>query len=189
MELIVGKFKQWGIVALLLIPSVSFAASAYKTVGSNGEISYSAVPPQTGKTVTKMDIGGETVTTDESDPKKAAAMVIAMSRVVNMMSSFCRNNVPDTARENDEAQSQWNSRHAKLMSAANRVMNADLGSSGQGFVNMLLGRMMEAYTGALTRAPKDKQLKVCMDAPQRYKDYRINLIDHGKLVNTLLSYK
>ena len=189
MEMTVGKFKQWGIVALLVIPSVSFATSAYKTVGPNGEISYSAVPPQTGKAVTKMDVGGETVTTDENDPKKAAAMVIAMSRAVNMMSNFCRANVPDTARENDDAQLQWNSRHAKLMSAANRVMHADLGSSGQGFMNMLLGRLMGAYTNALTNAPKDKQLKICIDAPQRYKDYKINLIDHGKLVNTLLTYK
>lgn len=191
MEMIVEKFKQWGLVVLLVVPSVSFATSAYKTVGPNGEISYSSTPPQTtsSQAVSKIDIGGETVTTDENDPKKAAAMVIAMSRAVNMMSNFCRANVPDTARENDEAQSQWNSRHAKLMSAANRVLNADLGSSGQGFVNMLLGRLMEAYTGALTRAPKDKQLKICIDAPQRYKDYKINLIDHGKLVNTLLTYK
>ncbi len=191
MEIIVDKFKQWGLVMLLVVPSASFATSAYKTVGPNGEISYSSTPPQTtnSKAVTKMDIGGEAVTTNEDDPKKAAAMVIAMSRAVNMMSNFCRTTVPDTARENDEAQSQWNSRHAKLMSAANRVMSSNLSASDQGLVNMLLGRLADAYANAMTRAPREKQLKWCIDAPQRYKDYKINLIDHGKLVNTLLTYK
>ncbi len=187
--MIVQIFKQWGLVVLLAIPSMSFASSAYKTIGSNGEISYSSTPPQTSKAVSKIDIGGEAVTTDENDPKKAAALVIAMSRAVNMMSNFCRTNVPDTIHENDEAQSQWNARHAKLMSAANRVLSSNLTESQQGLVNTFLGRLMDAYTGALTRAPKDKQLKLCMDAPQHYKDYKINLIDHGKLVNTLLSYK
>lgn len=182
-------FKQWGLVALLVIPSLSFASTAYKTVGANGEISYSFAPPQTGKPVSKIDIGGETVMTNEDDPKKAAAMVIAMSRVVNTMSNFCRANVPDTARENDDAQTQWNSRHAKLMTAANKVVNSNLSDHDQGLVYSMLGRLMQAYADAMTRAPKEKQLKMCMDAPQRYKDYRINLIDHGKLVNTLLSYK
>lgn len=189
MEVIVGTFKQWGLVALLVIPSASFASSAYKTVGPNGEISYSSTPPQTGKTVSKIDIGGETVTTDESDPKKAAAMVIGVSRAVNMMSSFCRVNVPDTAHEHEEAQSQWNARHAKLMSAANRVLSNNLSPSDQSIVNSLLSRVMEAYSSVLTRIPRDKQLKLCVDLPQHYKDYKINLIDHGKLVNTLLSYK
>ena len=182
-------FQKWGLVVLLVVSNMSFASSAYKTVGPNGEVSYSSTPPQTSKAVSKMEIGGETVVTDEGDPKKAAAMVIAMSRVVDMMSDFCRTNVPDTTRENNEAQIQWNTRNAKLVSAANRVMNSNLSSSDQNFVYTILGRLEQFFVGAMSRAPREKQLKICIDAPQRYKNYKINLIDHGKLVNTLFSYK
>jgi hypothetical protein len=184
MEVIVRIFQKCGLVVLLVVSHVSFASSAYKTVGPNGEISYSSTPPQTSKPVTKIDMGGAMVVTDEGDPKKAAAMVIAMSRVVNLMSNYCRANVPDTTRENNEAQTQWNTRNAKLVSAANRVMNSNLSSADQNFVYSLIGRLEQ-----ISRAPKDKQLKLCIDAPQRYNDYKINLIDHGKLVNTLFSYK
>jgi hypothetical protein len=189
MEIIVRIFQKCSLVALLVVSHVSFASSAYKTVGPNGEISYSSTPPQTSKAVTKIDMGGAMVVTDEGDPKKAAAMVIAMSRVVNLMSNYCRANVPDTTRENNEAQTQWNTRNAKLVSAANRVMNSNLSSADQNFVYSLIGRLEQILVGAISRAPKDKQLKLCIDAPQRYNDYKINLIDHGKLVNTLFSYK
>ena len=53
-------FQKWGLVVLLGVSNVSFASSAYKTVGPNGEVSYSSTPPQNSKVVSKVDIGGET---------------------------------------------------------------------------------------------------------------------------------
>ncbi|MDR3414596.1 MAG: hypothetical protein P4L83_00285 [Nevskia sp.] len=165
------------------------AGPLYKTVGPDGKITFSDIPPAAGTTQPVRAGGSSPGAVDESDPTTASMKVASLEVIVKSTYDFCQRHAPATAPAVAEARDAWLRRNAELASRKVEILHDRLSDTQLHQFSAGMTQENLHALGLMSQAPAADQLKWCQDAPGKFVAYEINPVDHPALVAAILGYK
>jgi hypothetical protein len=177
-------------VALLAASSIVCAAGpVYKSVGPDGTVIYSDIPPASGSTqIKKAEVPAKPLS-HENDPLGAAMIVVGQEAVVESAYRLCWKEDPESARAVAQARNEWMEKHAELRLKKIVVLHDILSRGELEKLAISLEQENEAVLDKIRQAPQAQRYKWCRDAPTKFSAPAMNLLARPALVQTILGYK